>query len=179
MWPIVIAVAAIVILGLIVVIALQPADFIFERSAVIPAPPDRVFPHVNALRNWEAWSPWAKKDPAMEKRYDGPEEGVGARYAWNGNKDVGVGSMEIIETRPDDLVRLRLDFEKPMKATNTVDFMFKPEGEGTRVSWIMRGRNNFVGKAFGLFLSMDKMVGKDFEQGLASLGSAVESTPGS
>ncbi len=178
MLPIVLGLIAAVIVIFIVVVAMQPAEFSVERSTEIPAPSADVFPHVNTLRRWEAWSPWAKRDPNMNTTYSGPESGVGASYAWNGNKDVGQGRMEITESRPNEHIGMRLEFMKPMKATNTVNFRFEPVGGNTRVVWSMNGTNNFMGKAFGLFMNMDKMVGGDFEQGLASMKAAVQAGSG-
>lgn len=178
MLPIILGLIAAAIVILLVVIAMQPADFKVERSAEIPATPADVFPHVNELLKWENWSPWANRDPNMKTTYDGPESGVGASYAWVGNKDVGQGRMEITESRSNDHIRMRLEFLKPMKATNTVDFRFEPSGGKTRVTWSMNGSNNFMGKAFGLFMDMDKMIGKDFEQGLSSMNTAVQAESG-
>jgi hypothetical protein len=155
-------------------VAIQPADFRITRSGTIAAPAADVFAQVNDLHNWQAWSPWAKRDPAMKQNYDGAPSGTGASYSWSGNKDVGEGRMTITESRPSDLVRIKLEFLKPFKATNTSEFTFKPDGQRTVVTWSMSGQRNFVMKAFGLFMNMDKMVGGDFEKGLASLKEVTE-----
>jgi hypothetical protein len=165
---------AAVIAVFVVVVALQPSHFTYSRSATIAAAPAAVFPHVNDLRQWEAWSPWAKLDPKMKVTYSGPSAGVGAVSAWAGNNDVGEGSMTVTESRPSELVRFRLDFVKPFAATNTAEFTFKPEGNGTVVTWSMSGENNFVCKAVGLFMNCDKMIGAEFEKGLADLKKVVE-----
>jgi hypothetical protein len=133
-----------------------------------------VFEHVNDFHKWRAWSPWEERDPDMERTYDGPAAGEGAKYAWAGNGDVGEGKMTITESRPGELIRIKLEFLKPMSATNTTEFTFKAEGDGTVVTWDMTGRNNFMAKAFCLFMNMDKMVGGDFEKGLANLKSIAE-----
>jgi uncharacterized protein YndB with AHSA1/START domain len=168
-------VAALVVVFLVVV-ALQPSQFSVQRSATISAPPPVVFDHVNDLAKWRAWSPWEKKDPAMQRTLSGPPAGVGASYAWAGNKDVGKGSMTITDSRPAELIRIRLEFIEPFASTSTTEFTFKPAAENTTVTWAMTGKNNFIGKAACLFMNMDKMVGGDFEQGLAGLN-AVAAAP--
>ena len=170
---ILIAIAAIVVLFLIIA-AMQPSEFRVTRLAKINAPPEKVFPHVNDLHQWEAWSPWAKMDPACKNTYEDPPAGTGASFAWAGNKKVGEGRMTITESRPADLIRIRLEFLKPFKATNTAEFTFQPEAGQTVVTWSMFGKNNFMGNAFGLIMNYDKMVGGDFEKGLASLKSIAE-----
>ena len=140
------------------------------------ASPAAVFAQVNDFHNWEAWSPWAKLDPACKNSFDGAHAGKGAGFAWAGNEKVGEGRMTITESRPSDLILIRLEFLKPFKATNTADFTFKAEGNQTIVTWSMSGKNNFFFKAFGLFVDCDKMVGKDFEKGLASMKSLVEAS---
>lgn len=172
-----VAVVTVVILALCVVIALQPSTFHVERSATIVAPPTTVFEQVNDLRKWEAWSPWVKLDPAMKQIYEGPASGVGASYTWAGNSNVGEGRMTIIESRPHEFVKIKLEFFKPFAGTNTAAFMFKPDGETTTLIWSMDGSNNFIAKGIGLFLSMDKMIGGNFEQGLAALKSIAEAAP--
>jgi uncharacterized protein YndB with AHSA1/START domain len=158
----------------VIVAALQPGTFRVVRSAAIAAPPSAVFEQVNDLHRWEAWSPWAKLDPNMKQTYDGPPAGVGAVSAWSGNKKVGEGRMTITDSRPNELVRLRLEFLRPFKATNTAELEFKPDAGGTVVTWSMSGDKNFLSKAFCLFMDMDKMVGGDFEKGLANLKSLAE-----
>lgn len=167
-------------LGLIVlslVISRQPADFTVTRSANIMAPSDKVFEQVNNLRNWEAWSPWAKLDPNAKNSYEGPEAGAGASMQWAGNNDVGEGRMTITESKPSEFIRMRLDFVKPMKATNVTEFTFKPAAANppaTTVTWTMSGTNDFIGKAFNLVFDCDKMVGGQFEKGLENLRGIVE-----
>ena len=155
-------------------IASRPAEFRIERSALIQAAPEAVFAWVNDFHRWHQWSPWAKRDPAMQVSYEGPESGVGAIYRWLGNREVGEGSCRISASQPGTLVRMQLQFIKPFQADNIAEFHFQSEAGGTRVSWSMSGSNGFVGKAMGLLFNMDKMVGKDFDQGLASLKALVE-----
>ena len=171
---ILIAVAAIVVV-FIAVVALQPADFRVQRSALVAAPAQAVFAQVNDFHNWRAWSPWEKLDPQLKRTYEGPQAGTGAKYAWAGNKDVGEGRMTITESRPGERILIDLRFIKPMAATNTTEFLFKPEGGGTAVTWTMSGKHNFMGKAFSLLMNIDRMVGGQFEQGLANMKSLVES----
>ena len=173
MTPILLAVAFIVIL-IIIAIAGQPDEFIYTRSTNISAPPDKIFPQVNELRKWEAWNPWGKLDPNAKMTYDGPPAGVGASYAWAGNAKVGEGKNTIIESQPSGLVRLRLDFQKPMQATNIATFTFQPQGSQTVVTWSMAGKNKLCGRIFGLFVNCEKMVGCQFDKGLASLKAVVE-----
>ena len=134
-----------------------------------------MFAQVNELRKWRAWSPWAKKDPNAKETFDGPAAGTGAAMSWAGNNDVGEGRMTIVESRPAEVVRFKLEFFKPFAATNSAEFAFREEGGRTAVTWTMRGQNNFVGKAMCLVFDMDKMVGGDFEQGLAGIRRIVES----
>jgi hypothetical protein len=170
---ILIAIAAIVVV-LIAVVALQPADFRVQRSALVAAPAQAVFAQVNDFQNWRAWSPWEKLDPQLKRTYAGPQAGTGASYAWAGNRDVGEGRMTITESRPDERVLIDLQFVKPMTASNTTEFLFKPEGGGTAVTWTMSGKHNFMGKAFSLLMNIDRMVGGQFDQGLANMKSVVE-----
>ena len=171
------AVAAVIVVFLIVV-ALQPSDFRIERSATMRAPAPAAFAQVNDFQNWQAWSPWEKVDPALKRQYDGPKAGTGAVYAWQGNKDVGEGRMTIMESRPAEVIRIRLEFFKPFAATNTAEFSFKPAGaDTTAVTWSMAGQNTFLSKAISLFIDMDRMVGGMFDQGLTQMKAIVERRP--
>lgn len=167
------AFAALVIIFLIVV-AMQPSTFRISRSATVAAPAAAVFPHVNELKKWQPWSPWMKMDPNAKSTFEGPEGGKGAAMTWAGNNEVGEGKMTIIESKPNELVRFRLDFYKPMPGTSEAEFTFKPEGAGTVVTWSMSGTNNFIGRAMCLVMNMDKMVGGQFDKGLASMKAIVE-----
>jgi hypothetical protein len=173
MTPILLALVLIALL-FIVVIAGQPDEFTLSRSAKISAPPEKVFPQVNDLHRWAAWSPWAKMDPNAKNSFSGPDAGVGSAMAWEGNCKVGTGRMTITDSQPASVIRFRLDFEKPMKTTNLAEFTFLPDGGGTVVTWTMSGRSNLGGKIFGLLMNCDQMVGCQFENGLASLKSVVE-----
>jgi hypothetical protein len=168
-------VLVVVILVFVVVVLFQPADYKVTRTATIAAAPDLVFPQVNELKKWEAWSPWAKRDPNMKQTYEGPASGVGAKTAWVGNSEVGEGSMTITESRPNEQILINLVFLKPFEGSSLTEFTFKPEGTGTVVTWTMSGKKNFLSKAVCMFMDMDKMAGGDFEKGLASMKSLVES----
>jgi uncharacterized protein YndB with AHSA1/START domain len=164
--------AGVAALGGVAVLTLasqKPATFHIERSTVIAVPSEAVFPHLNDFRRWNAWSPWEKLDPSMQKTYGGPPSGVGATYAWSGNSQAGAGQMTILESRPNESLVLRLEFLKPFPATNTVTYTLTPKPEGTKVTWAMSGENTSMGKVFSVFFDMDALIGKDFERGLADL----------
>jgi uncharacterized protein YndB with AHSA1/START domain len=165
---------AVILIVCVVVVAMQPSEFRIARTAIIAAPAPAVFAQVNDLHKWETWSPWAKRDPAMRQAYEGALAGTGAIYTWAGNSEVGEGRTTITESRPSDLIRIKLEMMKPFAATNTVEFTFKPDGNQTTVTWSMAGERNFTAKAVGLVMSMDKMVGGDFEKGLAQMKSVAE-----
>ena len=173
---ILIALAAIVVV-FVAVVAMQPSEFRVARTATISAPAPVVFAQVNDFHKWEAWSPWAKLDPAAKATFEGPSAGTGAIFRWAGNDKIGEGSMTITESRPSNLIRITLEFVKPFAATNTAEFTFEPEGNQTAVTWSMAGKNNFMAKAVSLFMNMDKMVGGKFEEGLANMKSVVEAAP--
>jgi Polyketide cyclase / dehydrase and lipid transport len=157
---ILLGVAAVIVLvvgGLALIVAMQPSEFRIERSTTIAAPAPAVFTQVNDFHNWQAWSPWAKLDPAAKNSF-------------------GEGRMTITESRPSELVRIKLEFVKPFAATNTAEFTFKPEGDRTAVTWSMFGHNNFISRAVFLFVNMDKALGSEFEKGLASMKSAAEAS---
>ncbi len=176
MIPDILTAAAVILVVFVIFIALQPSQFRVARTGLISAPPAVVFAQVNDLHMWEGWSPWAKLDPAAKTGYAGPAAGVGAVFRWAGNSKVGEGSMTIIESRPAELIRFKLEFVKPFKGTNTAEFTFKPEGNQTTVTWSMSGKNSFTSKAMGFIVNCDKMVGGQFEKGLADLKSLVEAT---
>lgn len=164
----------VVLAGLAGFVATRPAQFRIERGTAIHAPATVVYALVDDFHNWPRWSPWEKRDPAMTRAYSGAPRGEGAGYSWKGNKDAGEGAMTITSTKAPEAVVIKLDFIAPMKATNTVRFSFKEHAGNTLVQWTMEGEQNFVGKAFSLFFDMDKLVGGDFEQGLASMKTAAE-----
>lgn len=159
------------------VVSSRPAEFKIERTLAIDTAPEEVFAQVNDFHNWEAWSPWAKLDPAMKTSYGGPPAGVGSTYSWSGNDEVGEGMMTLTESRPHDHIAIVIEFRRPFATKNICDFSFKSEGGKTAVTWSMTGNNNFAAKAFGLFVNMDKLVGGDFEKGLSQLKQVVESAP--
>ena len=170
----VISLVVIVVL-IIVVVSMQPTDFRVARSETINAPAGEVFPHVNDLRKMNEWSPWLEADPQVKQTYDGPAQGRGAIYTWNGNNKVGEGRMTIIDSQPNDLIRIKLDFIRPFKSISDVEFTFKAQGEQTVVTWTMNSKRVFMTKLFGLIMNMDKMIGGNFEKGLAKLKKIVES----
>src|SRR5215467_12937943 len=139
-----------------IVVALQPTHYHVERSAMMNAPAPVVFAQVNDFHKWEAWSPWAKLDPSAKNTFEGSPSGKGASFAWAGNSKVGEGRMTILESRPDELIRIELEFLRPFAATSTAEFTFKPEGDRTAVTWSMYGHNNFVARAVCIFVDMDR-----------------------
>ena len=167
---------AVIIAIFLIVVALRPADFRVERSAALSAPPAALFENVNDHHKFAVWNPFLKLDPNVKNTYSGPDSGVGAVCSWDGNKDVGAGSCTIIESKPGELVRSRMDWKRPMEGTATVDFTFKPEGGKTVVTWAMYGKNKFMGKLMSLFIDCDKMCGPQFEKGLADLGAVAAAT---
>ncbi|MGE3315915.1 MAG: SRPBCC family protein [Planctomycetaceae bacterium] len=155
--------------------ALKSPDFRVSRTLTIDAPASAIFPHVNDLHRWEAWSPYDKRDPSMKRIYEGAESGVGAKYTWDGNSQVGEGMSTIIESRPNELVKIDLEFRRPFAGTSVAQFQFEPASEQkTAVTWSLEGKHTFFPRAMGLIMSMDKMIGGDFEVGLNSLKSVVE-----
>ncbi|HMH19269.1 MAG TPA: SRPBCC family protein [Burkholderiales bacterium] len=170
-----IAIAVVVLIATVLVFAAtKPDTFSVERSTSIKAPPEKIFPLLNDFRRWDAWSPWEKKDPAMKRTYSAQTSGKGAEYAWEGNKDVGQGRMEIAESAPPSRVAIKLDFLKPFETHNRVEFTLEPKGDSTSVTWAMQGPAPYVSKLMQVFVSMDKLIGKDFETGLANLKAAAE-----
>lgn len=163
------------VLGFLVLAFLQPTDYRVARSTTIQAGAATVFPLVNDFHQWEKWSPWAKLDPNMKTTYSGEPAGKGAVYLWSGNDQVGEGRMTIEESRPNELIAINLEFLEPFDTASKTTFAFKESGGQTTVDWIMTGQNNFMSKAIGLVMGgMDKMVGPDFEKGLAQLKATAE-----
>lgn len=170
----IVLIAAALIVAVLVYAASRPDSFRVERSVTIAAAADKIFPLINDLHQWEAWSPWEKIDPALTRSYSGAASGKGAAYAWTGNKEVGQGSMEIMESTPPSKVVLSLHFLKPFEARNTVEFVLLPQANGTLVTQAMYGPSPFMSKVMGLVFSMDKMVGTKYEEGLANLKALAE-----
>ena len=173
MFAIIVLIVVGLIAALLVYASTRPDRFSVQRKISIDASPEKVFPLINDFQQWGYWSPWATRDPSMSQSFSGPARGEGAIYARSGNNKVGSGRMEIIESVPSSLIRIQLDFTRPFKAYNVSEFALAAEGEATAVTWTMSGPANFITKLMGLFVSMDRMVGKDFERGLSSLKSAV------
>lgn len=174
MLKIVSAVIGVLIAGILVFAATKPDTFSVKRTGSIKAPPEKVFALINDYRNWGSWSPYENKDPAMKRTFGATTSGKGATYAWEGNKEVGQGSMEIQESVPVSRVTIKLDFLKPFEAHNIVDFTLEPQGDTTKVTWDMHGPAPFLSKVMQVFINMDNMVGKDFEAGLASMKAVAE-----
>ena len=174
MLNIILILVAIAVIIFVLVATMRPSDFRVTRTITISAPASDVFAQVNDLHQWDAWSPWAKLDPNAKNSFEGPLSGVGAIMRWAGNSKVGQGSMTIIESRPGEFIRFKLEFLKPFTATNTAEFTFTSENNQTTVTWCMYGKNNLMSKAMGLIMNCDKMVGGQFEQGLATMKSVVE-----
>jgi hypothetical protein len=155
-------------------ILIQPGTYSVTRSATIAAPASVLFSQVNDFHNWPGWSPWENIDPAMKRAYEGPASGVGSAYMWSGNDKAGAGKMIIRGSDPNERIGIQLAFTKPYASTSVIAFALKPEGAGTKVTWTMTGDNNFALKAISLFYGMDKVVGPDFERGLAQLKTLAE-----
>jgi uncharacterized protein YndB with AHSA1/START domain len=165
---------AVVLAVFAVFVATRPDSYRVSRSRTIGAPPLTVYPLVADFHQWEKWSPWAKLDPAMKTTFSGPVAAAGSSYAWSGNDKVGEGRMTIVEARPGERLRLQLEFIKPFASTSSTEFGFAAKAGGTETVWTMEGHNNFVGKAFSVFVNMDKMIGNDFEKGLSQLKAVAE-----
>lgn len=166
-------IAVVIVIGLAVA-ATKPDTFRVERSGSIKAPPEKVFALIEDFHQWTSWSPWENLDPNLKRTYGGAAKGKGATYAWQGNAQAGEGGMEILEATPASRVLIKIDFFKPFEAHNQVDFALTSESGGTRVVWSMTGPQAFMMKVMGMFMSMDSMVGKDFEKGLVSLKAVTE-----
>jgi len=168
-------IAAILAVGVVLLLAAgKPDEFRLERKAVIHAKPGKILSLIEDFHAWSIWSPWEDVDPAMKRTYSGSATGVGARYAWEGNRKVGSGKMEITEVQAASRVKVKLDFLKPFEAHNTAEFSLVQNGETTEATWAMYGPNRFFAKVMHVVFDMDKMVGKDFEKGLARLKTAAE-----
>jgi len=162
------------ILGVVVYASTLPDDFQYERSAVMKAPADAVFPLINNFHEWAKWSPWEKIDPKLQRSYEGPESGKGAKYKWVGNADVGEGEMTIEESKPNELIAVKLEFFKPFAGVCPTTFKLEPAAEGTKVTWTMKGKNQLISKIMCLFIDMEQMIGKNFEDGLTKLEQAAQ-----
>lgn len=167
-------VVVVLIAALLGYAATKPDTFRVQRAASIKAPPEKIFALLNDFQRWDAWSPWEKKDPAMKRTFSVMTSGKGAVYAWEGNRDVGQGRMEIAESSLPSKVAIKLDFVKPFEAHNTVEFTLEPKGDATSITWAMQGDTPYFAKIIHVFIDMDSLVGKDFETGLANLKAIAE-----
>jgi hypothetical protein len=167
-------VIVVLVSGILIFAATKPDTFRIQRATSILAPREKIFPLINDYRNWGAWSPWEKKDPAMKRIFGAATNGKGAIYEWEGNKDVGQGRMEIAESVPPSRLTIKLDSVKPFEAHNIVEFTLEPNGDATNVTWAMQGHTPYFAKIIHVLINMDSMVGKDFEAGLASLKALAE-----
>ena len=162
-------VLAIAIAAVLVLAATKPDKFSVQRGAIMKTPPERVFSLINDFHQWGSWSPYEARDPAMKRSYGGPANGVGAVYGWDGNKNIGSGRMEILDAAAPAKIVIKLDFFKPFEAHNTAEFTMLPQGDATNVTWVMHGPASFMSKLMQVFMNLDRMIGKDFEVGLANL----------
>lgn len=174
MFPIIAAAAGALIAGFFGFAATKPDTFRVERKTSIKAPPDKIFPFLNDFHRWNVWSPFEGLDPDMKRTYSGAESGPGAVYSWEGNNKAGAGRMEITKVAPSSNVLIDLQFTRPFKASNTTEFTLEPRGDATNVTWATYGPMTYMGKVMCVFVSMDKMMGNDFEKGLANLKAAAE-----
>jgi uncharacterized protein YndB with AHSA1/START domain len=174
LWKKILLILAVIVIAFVTIVMLQPKHYAVARERTMATTPDKPFQQVNDFHNWEKWSPWAKLDPAMKQTYEGSASGVGAIYTWSGNDEVGEGKMKILESKPNERVVIALEFLRPFPSSSITEFTFQPEGAGTTVTWKMSGENNFMSKAFQLFMKMDSMIGPDFEKGLAAMKTIVE-----
>lgn len=174
MLPIILTVGGGLLLALGVRFATRGDSFRVERSARIDAPPERIYPLLIDFREWRRWSPWEEVDPALVRKYEGPEQGVGSVYSWSGNRKAGEGRMEMLRTEPGRSLAIQIDFLQPFQSRNIIDFTLTPRDAGTELNWAMHGPNSTASRLLQTVVSMDKMVGADFEKGLARLKAAAE-----
>jgi len=165
---------AIAIAAILVIAATKPGTLRVQRAIRIKAPPDVIFPLISDFHQWLKWSPYENKDPAMKRNYDGAERGKGAVYAWDGDKNVGSGRMEILESTAPSKIVIKLDFFTPFEGHNTAEFTMLPQGDATHVTWLMYGPANFMSRLIQVFMNLDRMIGRDFEAGLANLKMLTE-----
>ena len=171
---IIVVVLFVAVVAVVAYASTRPDSFSVQRSASIKAPPEKIFPLINDYRNWPQWSPYENRDPEMKRTFSGAAAGKGAKYAWEGNKNVGTGEMEIIDTAPPRKVLIKLDFMKPFEAHNVAEFTLEPQGENTSVTWAMHGPVPLIGKVIHMVMDMDKMIGNDFAAGLANMKALAE-----
>ncbi len=178
MLKIILGVVLLAVLAVLGLAATKPDTFQVQRSTTVKAPPDKIFPLINDFRRWTEWSPWEALDPAMQRTHSGAASGQGAIYAWEGNKAVGAGRMEILQADVPTKLRIKLDFIRPFEGHNTTDFTLAPAADSanpnTTVTWLMQGPTPFVSKLMQVFVSMDSLIGKDFEAGLGKMKTVAE-----
>ena len=167
-------VLAIAIAIVLILAATKPNTFSVRRAITAKAPPERIFSLINDFHQWRSWSPYENKDPAMKRTFSGAESGKGAVYGWDGNRNVGSGRMEILETSAPAKIVIKLDFFRPFEGHNTAEFTMLPQDDATSVNWVMYGPAPLMSKVMQVFMNIDKMVGKDFEAGLANLKRLTE-----
>jgi len=171
---IVAVILAIAIAAILVLAATKPNTLRVQRAIDIKAPAEKIFPLISDFHQWRSWSPYETKDPAMKRTYNGTDSGKGAAYAWDGDKKVGSGRMEILEASAPQKIVIKLDFFTPFEGHNTAEFTMLPQGNGTHVTWVMYGPANFMSRLIQVFMNLDNMIGKDFEAGLANLKKLTE-----
>ena len=177
MFEIITTIAVIIAIAIAVVLILaatKPDTLRVQRATSIRAPADKIFPMINDFHQWRGWSPYEDRDPALKRTYEGPDSGKGAVYAWDGNKNVGSGRMEILETSVPSKITIKLDFFKPFEGHNTAEFTMLPQGDVTNLTWTMHGPAVFMSKLMQVFINLDHMIGRDFEVGLANLKRLTE-----
>ena len=177
MFEIIVIIALVLVVAVAIILILaatKPDSFSVQRVITVQAPPERIFPLINDFHQWESWSPYENKDPAMKRSYSGAASGTGAVYAWEGNKNVGSGRMEILDASAPSRIVIKLDFFTPFEGHNTAEFTMLPQGDATNITWLMYGPLPFMGKIMHVFINMDNMIGKDFEGGLANLKRLTE-----
>ena len=164
----------VIIVAVLIYAATRPDAIHVERSATVNASPEKIFPLINDFHSWTSWSPYEKRDPAMKRTYSGAPSGKGAIYEWDGNNDVGSGRMEMTDATAPSKIVIKLDFIKPFEGHNIAQFTMQPSGGATNVVWTMDGPSPYLGKLIGVFMNMDRMIGTDFETGLANLKALAE-----
>jgi hypothetical protein len=172
MFAIGLVVVGLLVVGLLLAASTRPDDFVIQRSAQVQGTPEQVVALIEDFHQWGTWSPWEKLDPAMKRTFSGPSSGKGAAYTWEGTK-AGSGRMEVLETSA-SLVKIQLDFVKPFAAKNVAEFTLTPRADGVELVWAMKGKSPLMSKVMGMFVDMDKLIGKDFEAGLATLKATIE-----
>ena len=174
----IISIIAIAVVVLLVYAATKPDAFRIQRAATIQAPPEKIYPHINDFHRWTAWSPWEKLDPDLKRTHSGAPSGKGTVYEWDGNKKVGKGRMEITDESPPSRIIIKLDFFRPFEAHNTAEFTLAASGGATTVTWAMLGTMPYMMKVMSVFMNMDRMIGENFETGLANLKAIAERPAG-